>query len=159
MAGWQHRCNGHELGQTSGNGEGQGGLACCSPWGRQESDTTGQLNNDNKYSIPILFTRKLSFHGLSHNYKLFQSTILTCTLRLPCASVLCHSVMFNSATPWTTDHQVPLSMEFSRLECWRRLLFPTPGDLPDPGIELASLRLLHWQADSLPLCHLTLPYT
>ena len=107
MAGWQHRCNGHELGQTSGNGEGQGGLACCSPWGRQELDTTGQLNNNNKYSIPILFTRKLSFHGLSHNYKLFQSTILTCTLRLPCASVLCHSVMFNSATLWTSVLPVP----------------------------------------------------
>ena len=96
MAGWQHRCNGHELGQTSGNGKGQGGLASCSPWGRQELDTTGQLNNDNRYSIPILFTGKRSFHRLSHNYKSFQSTTLTYTLRLPCASVLCHSVMFNS---------------------------------------------------------------
>ena len=44
MAGWNHRCNGHELGQTSGDGEGQGGLACCSPWGRKESDRTGRLN-------------------------------------------------------------------------------------------------------------------
>ena len=42
MAGWH---NGHELGQTSGDGEGQGGLACWSPWGRKESDTTGWLNN------------------------------------------------------------------------------------------------------------------
>ena len=33
MAGWHHRCNGHEFGQTSGDGEGQGGLVCCSPWG------------------------------------------------------------------------------------------------------------------------------
>ena len=40
MAGWHHRCNGHELGQTSGDGEGQGGLVCCSPWGCKESDTT-----------------------------------------------------------------------------------------------------------------------
>ena len=32
MAGWHHRCNGHELGQTSEDGEGQGGLACCSSW-------------------------------------------------------------------------------------------------------------------------------
>jgi len=44
MAGWQHRCNEHELGQT--HGEGQGGLACCSPWGHRESDTTGRLNNN-----------------------------------------------------------------------------------------------------------------
>ena len=40
MAGWHHRYNGHELGQTSGDGEGQGSLACCNPWGRKESDTT-----------------------------------------------------------------------------------------------------------------------
>ena len=41
MAGWHHRCKGHELGQTSGDGEGQGGLLCCSPWGLKESDMTG----------------------------------------------------------------------------------------------------------------------
>ena len=35
MAGWHHWCNGHELGQTLGDGEGQWGLACCSPWGLQ----------------------------------------------------------------------------------------------------------------------------
>ena len=33
MAGWHHGCNEHELGQTLGDGEGQRGLACCSPWG------------------------------------------------------------------------------------------------------------------------------
>ena len=33
------QCNGHELGQTLGDGEGQGNLACCSPWGHEESDT------------------------------------------------------------------------------------------------------------------------
>ena len=38
-------CNELELGQTPGVGEGQGGLAYCSPWGRKESDTAGQLNN------------------------------------------------------------------------------------------------------------------
>ena len=45
MAGWLHQCNGHELGQTSGDGEGQGGLVCCRSWGGKELDTTGQLNN------------------------------------------------------------------------------------------------------------------
>ena len=35
MAGWCHQCNGHELGQTSGDGEGQGGLACCRLWGHR----------------------------------------------------------------------------------------------------------------------------
>ena len=47
MAGWHHQCNGHELGQTLENGEGQGGLACCSLWGLKESDTTEQPNNNN----------------------------------------------------------------------------------------------------------------
>ena len=46
MAGWHHWCNEHEIGQTSGAGEGQGGLACCSPWGRKELDMTGRLNNN-----------------------------------------------------------------------------------------------------------------
>ena len=48
MAGWHHRCNGPELGQTLGDGEGQGGLACCSRRGRKESYTTGWLNNNNR---------------------------------------------------------------------------------------------------------------
>ena len=52
MAGWHHRCNGHEFGQTLGDGEGQGGLACCSLWGHKESDTTGQLNSNNDASCP-----------------------------------------------------------------------------------------------------------
>ena len=44
MAGWHHQCNEHEPGQTPGDGEGQGGLVCCSPWGHKESDMTGWLN-------------------------------------------------------------------------------------------------------------------
>ena len=47
MAGWHHQCNGREL-HTSGDGEGQGGPACCSPQGCEESDATGPLNNNNK---------------------------------------------------------------------------------------------------------------
>ena len=50
MAGQYHWCNEHELGQTPGDGEGQGGLACCRPWGCKESDTTGRLNNNNIHS-------------------------------------------------------------------------------------------------------------
>ena len=44
MVGWQHKLNGHELVSTLGVGDEQGGLACCSTWGRKESDTTEQLN-------------------------------------------------------------------------------------------------------------------
>ena len=42
-------------------------------------------------------------------------------------------------TAWTIAHQGPLSMRFSRQEYWSGLPFPSPGDLPIPGIELASL--------------------
>ena len=45
MIGWHHQLNGQEFEQTLGGGEGQGSLACCSPWGRKESDTTERLNN------------------------------------------------------------------------------------------------------------------
>ena len=48
------------------------------------------------------------------------------------------SVMSNSATSCTVAHQAPLSMEFSRQEYWSGLPFPSPGDLPDPGIKLGS---------------------
>ena len=52
MVGWHHQFNGHELGQTPGDGEGQGGLACCSPWGCKELDMTWWLNSNNK--LPFL---------------------------------------------------------------------------------------------------------
>ena len=53
--------------------------------------------------------------------------------------VFSHSVVSDSVTPWTVARQAPLSKEFSRQEYWSRLPFPTPGDLPDPGIEPESL--------------------
>ena len=45
MIGCLHRLNGHNFEQTSGDGEGQGSLACCSPWGLKEQEMTEQLNN------------------------------------------------------------------------------------------------------------------
>ena len=47
--------------------------------------------------------------------------------------------MSDSVIPWTVAGQAPLSMGFSRQEYWIGLPFPTPGDLPDPGIEPISL--------------------
>ena len=46
MVGWHHRLNGRVFGQTLGDSEGQGSLACCSPWGRKESGTTERVNNN-----------------------------------------------------------------------------------------------------------------
>ena len=46
MVGWHPLPNGHEFEQAPGVGDGQGGLACCSPWGPKESDTTERLENN-----------------------------------------------------------------------------------------------------------------
>ena len=46
MARWHHQLNGLELAQTPDDAEGQGGLACCHPWGHKESDMTERLNNN-----------------------------------------------------------------------------------------------------------------
>ena len=45
MVGWHHRLDGHEFEQAPGDSEGQGSLACCSSWGRKESDTSERLKN------------------------------------------------------------------------------------------------------------------
>ena len=72
------------------------------------------------------------------------------------ACVFIHSVVsWLLATPWTVAHQTSLSMGFSRQEYWS--ILPPPGDLPDPGIEPASLVPLLCQVDSLPLHHLGNP--
>ena len=60
------------------------------------------------------------------------------------------SVMSDFATPWTIAYQAPPPMGFSRQEYWSGLPFPSPGDLPNPGIEPTSPAL---QVDSLPLSH------
>ena len=46
MVGWHHQFSEHEFEQALGNGEGQGSLACCSPWGYKQLNTTKQLNNN-----------------------------------------------------------------------------------------------------------------
>ena len=49
MVGWHHRLDQHEFEQAPGVGDGQGGMVCCSPCGRKESDMTERLNNNNAY--------------------------------------------------------------------------------------------------------------
>ena len=50
MVGWHHRLHGHEFGQAPGVGDGQGSLACCSPWGCKESDMIEPLNCNTRTS-------------------------------------------------------------------------------------------------------------
>jgi len=57
--GWHHQLNGHKFEQALGVGDGQGGLACCSPWGRRELDTTEGLNwIDGKMQGKLPFIQK-----------------------------------------------------------------------------------------------------
>ena len=69
MVGWHHRLNGHEFEQTLGGSEGQGSRLQCSPWGRNESDTTEQLNNKKDLQVTKLIHRNhLHFYTLTMKY-------------------------------------------------------------------------------------------
>ena len=73
--------------------------------------------------------------------------VCPCTIKyLNCVCVSVAQSYPTIATPWTVAHQAPLSKGFSRQEYWRGLPFPSPGDLPDPGIEPTFPAL---QVDSL----------
>ena len=82
MAGWHHQCNGHELWQPSGDGEGQGDLACCSLWGREESDTTGWLNSNRWFTVlqTAFSLGPLLVHQNSRN-KWYLFSLNTCHMR------------------------------------------------------------------------------
>ena len=92
-------------------------------------------------------------HVLSQNFYLaaWRQCLLSFLLVRFCISVVKVKVKSLSrvqlfATPWTIARQAPPSMEFSRQEYWSGLPFPSPGDLPDSGIEPGSPAL---QADAL----------
>ena len=70
MVGWQYQYNGYEFEQTLGKNEGQGSLACCSPWGCKESDMTEQLKGNNKrdhskYLGEMEVNGKMNYFGLN----------------------------------------------------------------------------------------------
>ena len=136
---WHYDCiimhplwlNGHKSEQVPGDGEGQGSLpSWWGPWVCKQSDKTERLNNSLLYG-PIL----TSVHDYWKNYSFDWSEVKWS-----------HSVVSDSATPWTVAHQAPPSMGFSRQEYWSGLPFPSPGDLPNPGIKPRSPTL---QADAL----------
>ena len=60
MVGWLHWLNGHEFEKGPGVGDGQGSLACCSPWGCKESDTTEQLNWELEWNLAYFTTQRTS---------------------------------------------------------------------------------------------------
>ena len=83
MAGWHHRLNGHEPEWTPGVGDGQGGLACCRPWGHKESDTTERLNWSELIALSSITFSLISLSSLSvslKNHGLVPSIFLIMTL-------------------------------------------------------------------------------
>ena len=65
MVGWHHQLNGHESEQAPGDSEGQGSLACCSPWSHRELDSTQQLNNN---SVLQLHPGCCKWQDFTHSY-------------------------------------------------------------------------------------------
>ena len=86
---------------------------------------------------PLLFIIKSRYALFSPGFLHFPSML--------CAQSLSHFRL--CVTPWTVARHVPLSMESSRWEYWRSLPFPSPGNLPHPGLEPMSPE---FHADSLP---------
>ena len=98
MVGWHHQLDVHQFEQAPGVGDGQGSLACCSPWGRKELDTTEQLNWRVLSSLRFTPTQPL-FHGeILNSYLAFLSfSFLTCKLGIIIPiSLDCCQVKLNS---------------------------------------------------------------
>ena len=146
MDGWHHWFNGHGFGWTLGVGNGQGGLVCCGSWGCKESERTEQLNWLIDWLIDFHY---LFVFVLSVSPSLFSSFSAFLWIHCCYVCVLSLSLVQLYATPRTVAFQPPLSMVFSRQEYWSGWPFPSPGDLPHPGIQPVSPAL---QVDSLSLC-------
>ena len=97
-------------------------LQYCSPILTLMCSTTGSLDFFPQVMNPYFFV------------KYFKKLVMNSNHMCVCVC----SVVSDSVTLWTVAHQAPLSVEFSRQEYWSRLPYPTPGDLPDPGIEPKS---------------------
>ena len=77
MVGCHHQFNGHECEQALGDGEGQGSLACCSPWGCKESDMTERLNNNNIIQFNLEFSKTKSAQPKNDVIKITEPHLLS----------------------------------------------------------------------------------
>ena len=97
MAGWHHRLNGHELEYTLGVGDGQGSLACCSPWGhRVGHDRVTELN-----CTDIVFRHNAIAHLID-----YSEVTVTCTGKHnnPCDSLYCATHC--TGVVWNQTHSI-----------------------------------------------------
>ena len=151
MVGWHHRLNGHGFEPAPGDGEGQGNLACCSPWGCKELAMTEWLSNNWRREQKLT-----NGAAAAAAAKSLQSCPTLCdpidgsSPGSPVPGILQARTLewvaisfFNawkwkvkvkslsrvrpSATPWTAAHQAAPSMGFSRQEYWSGLPLPSPN--------------------------------
>ena len=107
-----------------------------------------QFKNSSEIEMGQCFRSK----SLSQNMELhlYRKNWVNVDSPCMCACYVTFHIQF-FVTLWTVACKVPLFMGFSSQECWSKLSCPLPGDLPDPGIKLCLLCLLHWLVGSLPL--------
>ena len=116
------------------------GNSCLLPGGGPSGSSVSQVST----FLPCLFSQRPRFTGSGHG---------DCPTQKHCETPFTRGQLKVAQScpvfvaPWTVACQAPLSMDFSRQEYWNGLPLPSPGDLPDPGIEPWSPTL---QADSLP---------
>ena len=127
MFGWHHWLNGLEFEQTLGVGNGQEGLACCSPWGHKESDTTELLTHTHRTLLKVKKKKNL----ISKFNALFTSLIWPFSNTWPSSVKFSLSVVSNSLQPHGLQHIRP----------------PCPS--PTPGVYSNSCPLSQW-------CHPTI---
>ena len=79
------------------------------------------------------------FYSFLNRHLVCEESVFTVCRQDGKHSCVCSCLCLTLCDPWTVAHQAPLSMEFSRQECWSGLSFPFREDLPDPGMESVSL--------------------
>ena len=132
MVGWHHKLDGHEFEQALGVGDWQRSLACCSPWGRKESDMTEHLN-----WTELVSSLNVSWVGSTRCSTMEYLLLFSCW-------VVSDSFM----TAETVTHQSPLSWDFLGKNTGVGCHFLLQGSFPTQGLNPS---LLHWQAGFLPL--------
>ena len=109
MVDWHHQVNGHELGQTSGDGEGQGSLACCSPWGSQR--VTPSLATEQQQRNPIHFFLPESHGTWQYDSKVHQNKGTRWIKKILTQGKTCHTSYPNTHG---NDRKI------MQLSCWKR---------------------------------------
>ena len=145
MAGWHHWLNGHEFEQAPEDGEGQGSLACCSPWGRKESDKTERLDNNNEQQPPIYQNLFICFIG--RKAKIFLSNPRSWRW----SPKLILEFIFLPFTPCFLDLTVP-PPQFFLLTLSHLLLFHFSGDFNFFFFYLLAALHGWWDLNSLIRC-------